>query len=63
LSSKLLFFTNYKQISTAEDNWAKVAFVNALGVATNNLVFEGKLRRRRGKFDMVVVCTHTFVGA
>jgi hypothetical protein len=62
LSSKLLFFTNYKQISTAQHGHQIVAVVK-MDDPKRNLVWRGKLTEHREKLDMVVVCTHTFVGA
>ena len=54
----LLFFTNYEQISNAQDDREKVAFVNTL-MTTQKLVWQGKLKQHVGKFDKVTVCTQT----
>jgi hypothetical protein len=62
LSSKLLFFTNYEQISAAQRDHQIVAVVKT-DDPKPNLVWWGKLTERREKLDMVAVCTHTFVGA
>jgi hypothetical protein len=62
LSSKLLFFTNYEQISIAHRD-RQIAAVVKKDDPKHNLVWRGKLTEHREKLDMVVVCTHTFVGA